>query len=139
MSKLADELEHEVETTRTKLDQTLGNLQSRLHASGLTGSVDDLRETSIRLTESGQRLLDSVRANPVPALLVGAGLGFLVYDALTRVADRRRLYSTPGVAHPHDRDGELPENHPDRLHERLDDALEESFPGSDPVSVRITK
>lgn len=32
-----------------------------------------------------------------------------------------------------------PANHPDKLDERLDDALEETFPSSDPISVKITK
>ena len=36
-------------------------------------------------------------------------------------------------------DGDLVANSQERLHDKLDAALEESFPGSDPVSVRITK
>ncbi|CAA2104190.1 hypothetical protein MBUL_02582 [Methylobacterium bullatum] len=32
-----------------------------------------------------------------------------------------------------------PENHQDEMSERLDEALEETFPSSDPVSVKITK
>ena len=32
-----------------------------------------------------------------------------------------------------------PENKLEKLDERLDDALEETFPSSDPVSVKITK
>ena len=32
-----------------------------------------------------------------------------------------------------------PDNRQDKLNERLDDALEETFPSSDPVSVKITK
>jgi hypothetical protein len=36
-------------------------------------------------------------------------------------------------------DKKLPENSKEKLDERLDHAAEESFPGSDPVSVKITK
>lgn len=36
-------------------------------------------------------------------------------------------------------DKKLPENSKEKLDERLDQASEESFPGSDPVSVKITK
>ena len=36
-------------------------------------------------------------------------------------------------------DDKNPANHPDKIEERLDDALEETFPSSDPVSVKITK
>lgn len=36
-------------------------------------------------------------------------------------------------------DKHLPENSKENLDKRLDDASEESFPSSDPVSVKITK
>ncbi|TDR87143.1 hypothetical protein [Enterovirga rhinocerotis] len=36
-------------------------------------------------------------------------------------------------------DKKLPENSKENLDKRLDQAAEESFPGSDPVSVKITK
>ncbi|MBX9934099.1 MAG: hypothetical protein K2Y56_21700 [Methylobacterium sp.] len=36
-------------------------------------------------------------------------------------------------------DDQRPENDQARLNERLDDAVEETFPASDPVSVKITK
>jgi hypothetical protein len=36
-------------------------------------------------------------------------------------------------------DKHLPENSDERLDEKLDHAVEETFPSSDPVSVKITK
>jgi hypothetical protein len=36
-------------------------------------------------------------------------------------------------------DHKLPENSKERLDEKLDQGVEETFPGSDPVSVKITK
>ena len=36
-------------------------------------------------------------------------------------------------------DGRLPENSKENLDEKLDNAVDETFPGSDPVSVKITK
>ena len=36
-------------------------------------------------------------------------------------------------------DKKLPENSKERLDEKLDQGVEETFPGSDPVSVKITK
>ncbi len=38
-----------------------------------------------------------------------------------------------------DADRKLPENAKDNLDAKLDNAVDESFPGSDPVSVKITK
>lgn len=36
-------------------------------------------------------------------------------------------------------DKHLPDNRQDKLNERLDEGLEETFPTSDPVSVKVTK
>ena len=36
-------------------------------------------------------------------------------------------------------DKHLPENSQERLNEKLDQAVDETFPSSDPVSVKITK
>jgi hypothetical protein len=36
-------------------------------------------------------------------------------------------------------DKKLPENSKENLDEKLDNAVDETFPGSDPVSVKITK
>ena len=36
-------------------------------------------------------------------------------------------------------DKHLPENSKDNLDEKLDNAVDETFPGSDPISVKITK
>jgi hypothetical protein len=36
-------------------------------------------------------------------------------------------------------DKKLPENSKERLDDKLDQGVEETFPGSDPVSVKITK
>lgn len=36
-------------------------------------------------------------------------------------------------------DNKLPENSKEKLDEKLDSAMDETFPGSDPVSVKITK
>jgi len=36
-------------------------------------------------------------------------------------------------------DRKNPENAKEKIDERLDDALEETFPSSDPVSVKVTK
>lgn len=135
MSKSADELEHEVEATRGKLETTLEDLASRLNPSSLAEELTGTRDPGGTLGLTAERLAVVVRANPLPALLVGAGLAFLAYEAVRQGAERRRLRVLAEEAPRRTADGILPGNHPDQL----DDALEETFPGSDPVSVRITK
>ncbi|WP_449411808.1 hypothetical protein [Methylobacterium komagatae] len=64
----------------------------------------------------------------------------MVYDAVQREAERRRRrVPSEEAASRRPLDDTLPGNHPDRLEDKLDEALEETFPGSDPVSVKITK
>jgi uncharacterized protein DUF3618 len=138
MTKSADELEREVEATRERLQGTLTNLQSRLTPASLSEDLVGIRDPSKAVNLTAERLLGTLRANPVPVLLICAGLGYLVYDAVMRAAEQRRLRVVAAEAQPR-RDGELAGNDPDRLEDKLDEALEETFPGSDPVSVKITK
>ena len=138
MTKSADELEREVEATRERLQGTLTNLQSRLTPASLSEDLVGIRGPSKAVNLTAERLLGTVRSNPVPVLLICAGLGYLVYDAVMRAAEQRRLRVVAAEAQPR-RDGELAGNDPDRLEDKLDEALEETFPGSDPVSVKITK
>ena len=138
MSKSADEIEHEVEESRARLDRTLDSLQSRLNVSDMAKNFGGLRQSNL-VNGGAERLIAEARMNPVPVLLICAGLGYLVYDAVRQAAvRRRRSMPTPGPGVPV-LEANLAENRADRLNDRLDAGLEESFPGSDPVSVRITK
>ena len=139
MSKSMDALEHEVEATRGRLNNTLASLQGRLNAASLAQDFVGTRDPVGVVNLTAQQLASTVRANPMPVLLIGAGLAFLFYDAVRRQAERRRLRLLAEDGRLHALDAALPGNHPDRLDDKLDAALEETFPGSDPVSVRITK
>ena len=139
MSRSANEIEREVEATRGRLDRTLDDLQVRLNQPGIPRDFAQLRRSGLAASETIERLAREVHVNPVPALMICAGIGLIAYEALRTAAERRRSTSSSGRGVEATLERHLPENHPDRLHERLDDALEESFPGSDPVSVRITK
>lgn len=139
MSKSADQLEYEVEAARGSLETTLADLSARFNQSSLAEDLLGIRDPG-GLTPAAERLAGMVRLNPIPVLLIGAGFAFLVYDAVRREAERRRLRVLSEEAVPRrSLDGTLPGNHPDRLEDKLDEALEEIFPGSDPVSVKITK
>jgi hypothetical protein len=139
MSKSMDALEHEVEATRGRLENTLASLQGRLNVASLAQDFVGTRDPVGVVNLTAQQLASTVRANPVPVLLIGAGLAFLFYDAVRRQAERRRLRLLADEARLYAPDAALRGNHPDQLDDKLDAALEETFPGSDPVSVRITK
>jgi hypothetical protein len=55
--------------------------------------------------------------------------------------DKTKSTEKPGYQHGSAKPGDKhnPENKQEKMSERLDDALEETFPSSDPVSVKITK
>jgi|GEM_PF-1762075 len=138
MSKSADQLEYEVEAARGSLETTLANLSSRFNRSNLAEDLIGIRDLG-GVTPAAERLAATVRANPLPVLLIGAGFAFLAYEVMRQAGERRRLRTlSEGTMHGF-LDGALPGNRPDRLEDKLDEALEETFPGSDPFSVRITK
>jgi hypothetical protein len=139
MNDSPEKLERDVEASRGRLDRTLADLQARMNRPGMPRDLADLRRSGQAATETVERLIDDVRSDPVPALLIATGLGLLVYEAFRTAAERRRLAMITAGSAVGGTDRHLPENRPDRMDERVDDALEESFPGSDPVSVRITK
>ena len=72
------ELEKDIERSRAQLDQTIDRLQDKMTVSGV---VDDMLGTA----RNGQygplydRVLETVRRNPVPVMLVALGIGLLAY------------------------------------------------------------
>ncbi|MCJ2059790.1 hypothetical protein MKL09_25070 [Methylobacterium sp. J-048] len=139
MNNTADELEQDVAASRGRLDRTLGDLQARFQGPGVPRDLADLKRSGQAAGEVVERFVADIRVNPVPALLIAAGLGLLVYDVFRSQAARRGSAAIPTGSPAASADRDLAANRPDRMEERLDEALEESFPGSDPVSVRITK
>lgn len=141
MSKSFDELEHDVEASRGRLDGTLAELQSRLNPSNLAEELTGTRDPAGAAALEAGRFSDKIRANPLPVLLISAGFAFLAFATMRQAAERRRLrlLSEEEETLKPPLDAALPGNHPYRLEEKLGEALEETFPGSDPVSVRTTK
>jgi hypothetical protein len=77
-SQSLQELEQDIERSRAQLDQTIDRLQGKMSVSGV---VDDMLGTA----RNGQygplydRVLETVRRNPVPVMLVALGVGLLAY------------------------------------------------------------
>lgn len=87
------EIRSEIDTTRRRMDDTLDALGERLKGRHLIDEVlgffrnnsDRSREVGQKLTHSASSAMnsitDTVKANPVPALLIGAGVGWMIYQS----------------------------------------------------------
>lgn len=93
MTESLNELEQEIEASRARLDQTIDRIQGRLSVSSIVDEmIGNARKTPLNGAYDG--VLQAVRNNPVPVLLITAGVGWLIHrmsgDA-TRQAERRRV------------------------------------------------
>ncbi|MDF2598188.1 MAG: hypothetical protein K0Q54_1011 [Methylobacterium brachiatum] len=93
MNNSADEFEQDVEASRGRLDRTLGDLQARFQGPGVPRDLADLKRSGQAAGEAVERFVADMRVNPVPALLIAAGVGLLVYDVFRSA--RRRAALTP--------------------------------------------
>ncbi len=78
MTQSLQDLERDIEQSRAQLDQTIDRLQNKMTVSGV---VDDMLGTA-RAGQYGpvfDSMLETVRRNPVPVMLIAAGLGLLAY------------------------------------------------------------
>lgn len=88
-----NELEREIEASRARLDQTIDRIQDRLSVPSLVDEMLGTARRSAPLSEVYDAALDAVRKNPVPVLLIAAGIGWLMRRAVTdaaRAGSRRR-------------------------------------------------
>lgn len=88
MTQSLQDLERDIEHSRAQLDRTIDQLQDKMTVSGV---VDDMLGTA-RVGQYGplyDRVLETVRRNPVPVMLIAAGIGLLAYR-LGRPAQRRQ-------------------------------------------------
>ncbi len=84
------EIESDIRQTRGRMDTTLDEIGSRLSARSLLNSALDWWESRRTGTRSGgaakdtyERIALRVKENPIPALLVGAGVAWMIIDATT--------------------------------------------------------
>ena len=77
-SQSLQELEQDIERSRAQLDQTIDRLQDKMTVSGV---VDDMLGTarSGRYAPLFDNVLETVRRNPVPVMLMAMGIGLLAY------------------------------------------------------------
>jgi ElaB/YqjD/DUF883 family membrane-anchored ribosome-binding protein len=97
MNRMTD-LERDIEESRARLDDTIDRLQDRMTA---TGVADDVIGTARRYGYGPQieRAAATIRENPIPVLLVAAGIGWLALSmtSTTRRREARRDMERRGV------------------------------------------
>jgi hypothetical protein len=78
MTQSIEELEKDIEQSRAKLDLTIDQLQGRLTLSGV---VDDMLGTARKGAYAPvfDHVLATIRRNPVPVMLIAAGLGLFLH------------------------------------------------------------
>lgn len=87
-----DELRAEIADTRDRMSDTLDELSVRLNPNRIKEQVrDNIREATIgrvenmarqagtRVNETRDGILNTIRDNPVPAAMIGIGLGWLIF------------------------------------------------------------
>jgi ElaB/YqjD/DUF883 family membrane-anchored ribosome-binding protein len=81
-----DEIERtraEIERTRADMSETVDAIQDRLSPENLKEQAKDrVREATVgRAQEAGSGIMETIRANPLPAALTGIGFGWLFMSA----------------------------------------------------------
>lgn len=93
MTESLSDLEKDVEASRARLDRTIDRIQDRLSVPSL---VDEMLGTARRTPMNGlyDGALVAVRQNPIPVMLIVAGVGLLLHrmsGEASRRSSRRRL------------------------------------------------
>jgi len=78
MTQSLQDLEKDIEQSRAKLDLTIDRLQDKMSVSGV---VDDMlgQARNGRYAPAFDNVLATIRRNPVPIMLMAAGLGLLLH------------------------------------------------------------
>jgi hypothetical protein len=81
----AERIERQIEETRNHMTSTLTELERKLSARQITNDVfDALRDAMIGTGEGSRDMIDMVRRNPIPAALIGIGIGWMVFGTTRR-------------------------------------------------------
>ena len=96
------EIESDIRQTRGRMDTTLDELGDRLTARSLLNSALDWWESRSVGARTGGATKDTyqtvaryVKENPIPALLVGAGVAWMIIEATTSDEEETRFYTEP--------------------------------------------
>jgi hypothetical protein len=83
MTQLSEQLEHEAEIARTNLAADLDELRHRMTPGQIVDEVADYaRDTPV--AEFARNLVRDLRENPLPLLLIGAGIAWSIINSSRR-------------------------------------------------------
>ena len=83
MTRLSEQLEREAETARTNLAADLDELRHRITPGQIADEVVDYaRDTPV--AEFARNLMRDLRENPLPLLLIGAGVAWSIFNSTRR-------------------------------------------------------
>src|SRR6476660_1165345 len=101
-----DAVRSDIEDTRANMSSTLDAIQEKLSPQRLTEQAKDavrdatvgrVQDMASNITDTardtGSTLMDTIRENPLPAALVGIGVGWLFLSARRQAAERDRWRS----------------------------------------------
>jgi ElaB/YqjD/DUF883 family membrane-anchored ribosome-binding protein len=104
-----DTIRGDIEDTRANMSSTIDAIQEKLSPQRLTEQAKDavrdatvgrVQDMASNITETardtGSTLMDTIRENPLPAALVGIGVGWLFLSARRRATERDRWRYEPG-------------------------------------------
>ncbi len=94
----------EIERTRADMSETVDAIQDRLSPQNLKDQAKDrVKEATVgKAQEAGSGIIETIKANPLPAALTGIGLGWLLASARQQNSAQHRdvsRYRTPTNEH----------------------------------------
>jgi ElaB/YqjD/DUF883 family membrane-anchored ribosome-binding protein len=86
----SDALRSEIDSTRGRMDETIDKLENRLQGRHLVDEIvgffrrsdssGEVSQWKQKVSDSASSVADSVKAHPLPLLMIGAGIGWLIYQ-----------------------------------------------------------
>ena len=92
-----NEMERDIEESRARLDETIDRIQGRLSVSSLVDEMLGNARRAPAISGAYDGALDAVRRNPVPVMLIAAGVGWLMHRMSQDAARRRTQASAERV------------------------------------------
>jgi ElaB/YqjD/DUF883 family membrane-anchored ribosome-binding protein len=101
-----EEIRAEIERTRSEMSETINSIQEKLSPENLKdqaqemihdatiGRVEQMTDQATRKVRGfGETVMETIRQNPVPAVMVGIGLSWLVTSSMTNGSSQTRNYN----------------------------------------------